>query len=224
MEKFRLKHAESLLMDAAKNKPNQENLKTPQEGFINVDVFERILNNLIEAEEFLYSSRPLHKLDQKEAETFTGKIIQARNEIDIILSDFDVIEKRSLDEDVEEYSKDILILTSKNNFKKAIVKLGVDPQKVVVAGVPLNVEDMKILNPKIPKNALNPIEKKIEHVKNDIERKMEQFNLENIIVLVENDKPGEILGKRAEEIYNAKVIIKDNIKDVTVGEFIEMVS
>lgn len=224
MEKFRLKQAESLLSDAAKNKSCQENFKTPEEGFINVDVFERILNNLIEAEEFLYSSRPLHKLEKKDAEIFIGKMIKARGEIDSILSDFDVIEKRSLDEDLQEYSKDILILTSKNNFKKAIVKLGVDPQRVVVAGVPLNVEDMKILNPKIPENALKPIEKKIEHVKNDIERKMEQFNLESIIVLVENDKPGEILGKRAEEIYNAKVIIKDSIKDVTVGEFIEMVS
>lgn len=224
MEKFRLKHAESLLRDAAKNKPDQDNLKSPKEGFINVDLFERILNNLIEAEEFLYSSRPFHKLDLSEAEIFIGKIVAARNEIDAILSDFDVIEKRNLDEDVKVYSKDILILTTKNNYKKAIVKLGVDPQRIVVAGVPLNVEDMKILNPKIPEAALKPIEKKIEHVKNDIERKMEQFKLESIVVLVENDKPGEILGKRAEEIYNAKVVIKDNIKDIGVDEFIAMVS
>ena len=61
--------------------------------------------------------------------------------------------------------------------------------------MPLDSEDMKLLNPKIPEAALIPIEKKISHVKNDIERKMEQFKLKNIIVLVENDKPGEILGK-----------------------------
>ena len=117
-----------------------------------------------------------------------------------------------------------MILTTKNNFKKTLTKIGVDPQRIVVAGVPLDLEDMKILNPEIPDVALLSIKKKIEHVKNDIERKMEQFNLKNIIALVENDKPGEVLGKRAEELYNAQIIIKDNLKDITVGEFIRMVS
>lgn len=224
MEKFRLKQAETLLRDAGKSKSSKEILKTPNEGFINIDVFERILNNLIEAEEFIYSSKPFNKLDQAEAQLFIGKMLVVRDDLDSILSDFDVIEKKNLEEDVKEYSKNVLILTTKSNFKKAIVKLGVDPQMVVVAGVPLNIEDMKILNPKIPDTALKPIETKIEHVKNDIKRKMEQFNLDNIIVLVEKDKPGEILGKRAEEIYNAKVIRRDDIKDISVGEFISILS
>lgn len=224
MEKFRLKQAETLLRDAGKSKSTKEILKTPNEGFINIDVFERILNNLIEAEEFIYSSKPFNKLDKAEAELFTGKMIDVRNDIDSILSDFDVIEKKNLEEDVKEYSKNVLILTTKSNFKKAIVKLGVDPQMVVVAGVPLNIEDMKILNPKIPEAALKPIETKIEHVKNDIERKMQQFDLDNIIVLVEKDKPGDILGKRAEELYNAKVVRKDDIKDIGAGEFISILS
>ncbi len=68
-----------------------------------------------------------------------------------------------------EYSKDLLILTTKNSFKKSITKLGVDPQRIVVAGVPLDIEDMKLLNPKIPETALLSIKKKIKHVKNDIE-------------------------------------------------------
>ncbi len=53
---------------------------------------------------------------------------------------------------------------------------------------------------------------------------MEQFKLKNIIVLVENDKPGEILGNRAETLYNAQTITKENLKDITVAEFIEIVS
>jgi hypothetical protein len=224
MEKFRLKQAQSLLRDAAKLKKSEERLKTPKEGFINVDIFEKIFNQLIEAEEFIYSSRPTHKLDLESAEVFTGKIIAARNEIDEILSDFGVIEKNNSEEDINEYSKDLLILTTKNSFKKTITKFGVDPQRIVVAGVPLDPEDMKILNPKIPEAALESIEKKIKHVKNDIERKMEQFNLKNIIVLVENDKPGEVLGKRAKDLYNARLISKDNLKDITVGEFIAIVS
>ncbi len=224
MEKFRLKQAQSLLIDAAKSRTNEEKLKTPKEGFINVDLFEKILNELFEAEEFIYSSRPSHKLDPTSAEIFAGKIIAARNGMDEILSDFGVIDKNNFEEDINEYSKDLLILTTKNSFKKTITKFGVDPQRIVVAGVPLDPEDMKILNPKIPETALEPIKKKIKHVKNDIERKIKQFNLKSIIVLVEKDKPGEVLGKRAEELYNARLISKDNLKDITMGEFIAIVS
>ena len=224
MEKFRIKQAQSLLKDAATSKTNEEKLKPPKEGYINVLVFENVMNLVFEAEEFIYTSRPTHKLDQANADLFVDKILAARNEIDEILSDFGVITKYDSEENINEYSKELLILTTKNSFKKTITKLGVDPQRIVVAGVPLDHEDMKILNPEIPDAALLSIKKKIKHVKNDIERKMEQFNLKNIIVLVENDKPGEVLGKRAEKLYNAQIITKDNLKDITVGEFIAIIS
>jgi hypothetical protein len=224
MDEFRIKQAQSLLRDAAKSKTGEEKLKSPREGTINVKVFEKVLKHLFEAEEFIYTSRPTHELDIETARLFTGKIIEVRTEIDEILSDFGVITKKDTEEDIKEYSKDLLILTTKNSFKKAITKFGVDPQRIVVAGVPLDSEDMKLLNPKIPEAALVPIEKKIAPVKNDIERKMEQFKLKNIIVLVENDKPGEILGNRAETLYNAQTVTKENLKDITVDEFIKIVS
>jgi hypothetical protein len=224
MEEFRIKQAQSLLRDAVTSKTGKEMLKSPKEGIINVQVFEKILNHLFEAEEFIYTSRPTHALDIETATLFIGKIIEVRTEIDEILSDFGVIVKADSEEDIKEYSKDLLILTTKNSFKKAITKFGVDPQRIVVAGVPLDIEDMKLLNPKIPEAALVPIKKKIIHVKNDIERKMEQFQLKNIIVLVENDKPGEILGKRAEILYNAQTVTKENLKDITVDEFIAIMS
>ena len=100
-----------------------------------------------------------------------SKILSVRTKLDEILADFGVIEKESVEEEIKKLSEDILILTSKNNFKKVFAKFGVDPQKIVVAGVPLEVEDMKILNPKIPEAALTGISKKIEHVKNDIRTK-----------------------------------------------------
>jgi len=224
MEEFRIKQAQSLLKDAAKFRTCNEKLKSPIEGIINVKVFEKVLNHLFEAEEFIYPSRPTHELNIETATLFIGKIIDARTEIDEILSDFGVIDKTDLEEDIKEYSKDLLILTTKKSFKKAIIKFGVDPQRIVVAGVPLDPEDMKLLNPKIPDSALVPVKKKIAHVKNDIERKMKQFKLKNIIVLVENDKAGEIVGNRAEMLYNAQTIIKENLKDITVAEFIEIVS
>jgi hypothetical protein len=224
MEEFRIKQAQSLIKDAVASKTCKEKLKSPKEGNINVQVFEKILNHLFEAEEFIYTSRPTHNLDHETATLFTDKIIEVRTEIDEILSDFGVIVKPDSEEDIKDYSKELLILTTKNSFKKAITKFGVDPQRIVVAGVPLDPEDMKLLNPKIPEAALVPIKKKIAHVKSDIERKMEQFKLKDIIVLVENDKPGEILGKRAEILYNAQTITKENLKDITVGEFIAIVS
>jgi hypothetical protein len=223
MEKLRLQQAQQLIEEAGKREITAEKLKTPREGTINADIFGESLNEIIEAEEFIYSSRPSHKLNDDEAKQFCDKIIDVRNKLDEILADFGVIEKESVEEEIKKLSEEILILTSKNNFKKVFAKFGVDPQKIVVAGVPLEVEDMKILNPKIPEAALKGISKKIEHVKNDIERKIDSLNLEKILVIVEADKAGEVLGKRSKEIYNAKVIFIDNLKDITPENFKEII-
>jgi hypothetical protein len=224
MENFRIKQAENLLRAAANNMSKDEELKNPKEGSIDVDVFENIIKNVLEAEEFIYTSRPHHTLNQEEAIKFINNIISARNEIDKILGDFGVLDEKNPEENVKEHFKDYLILTTKNNFKKTISKFGVDPQKIVVAGVPLIAEDMKILNPKLPDTALESIKIKIQHVRNDIERKMEQFKLNNIVVLVEKDKSGELLGIRANELYNAKVVAIDNLKDISIDEFVSMMS
>lgn len=224
MEKLRLQQAQQLIKEAGKRESEIQKLKTPQKGIINADTFTKSLNELIEAEEFIYSSRPSHELDEEEAKQFCNKILSVRSKLDEILADFGVIEKESVEEEIKKLSEDILILTSKNNFKKVFTKFGVDSQKIVVAGVPLEASDMKILNPKIPDAALAGISKKIEHVKNDIERKIESLNLKNILVIVEQDTAGEILGKRSEEIYNAKVVFLDNLKDITPEEFKEIIS
>lgn len=224
MEKFRLHQAQLLIKEAGKSKTAGEKFKTPGEGEINVKLFGEMLNELIEAEEFIYSSRPSHKLDDQNAKLFCDKILSVRYKIDNILADFGVIEKESIEEEIKTLSEGFLIITSKGNFRKMISKFGVDPQRILVAGVPLEVEDMKIINPKIPEAALGAISKKIEHVKNDISRKMSHLNLEKILVIVEPDKASELLGKRAKEIYNAHVMISDNLKDLTPHEFKDMLS
>ena len=224
MEKLRLQQAQQLIEEAGKRETAPEKLKSPREGTINADVFGETLNELIEAEEFIYSSRPSHKLNEEDAKQFCSKILSVRTKIDEILADFGVIEKESVEEEIKKLSEDILILTSKNNFKKVFAKFGVDPQKIVVAGVPLEVEDMKILNPKIPEAALAGISKKIEHVKNDIQRKTDSLNLEKILVIVEADNAGEVLGKRSKEIYDAEVVFLDNLKDITPEDFKEIIS
>lgn len=219
MEKLRLHQAQKLIEKAGKSKIAAEKFKTPKKGKINAEIFGNIINELIEAEEFIYSSRPSHNLNDTDAKLFCDKILDVRTKIDLILADFGVIEKESVEEEIKKLSEGILILTSKNSFKKVFSKFGVDTQKILVAGVPLEIEDMKILNPKIPETALGGISKKIEHVKNDINRKIDGFNLNKILVIVEEDKAGEILGNRAEELYNAEIIFLDNLKDLTAEEF-----
>lgn len=219
MEKFRLKQTQSLLKEAGKSKNTAEKLKTPREGKIDVDLFVEILNDMIEAEEYIYSSRPSQKLDDNNAKLFCDKIITMRSNLDDILADFGVIEKESVEEEIKKLSENFLILTTKSSFKKALNKLGVEPQRIIVAGVPLEVEDMKLINPKIPESAFGAIKKKIDHVKQDIARKNDQFNPTDILVVVEHDKTGKILGSRAHELYNAHIIVTDDLKDITAEEF-----
>ena len=224
MDKIRFKQAQKLISEAGKSKKPQEVLKKPKEGIIDSKIFGDILNEMIDLEEFLYTSRPTHYLKLKDAQDFCQQLIHIRNQLDDLLSDFGVIEKLNVEEEIKALSDNYLILTTKSNFKKVLTKLAVDPQKIIVAGVPLQIEDMKKLNPHLPDNALKSIEKKISHVKNDINRKKEQFNIENILVVVEKDKTGEILANRATELYSAKVICVEGLKDINASEFLKLLS
>ena len=129
------------------------------------------------------------------------------------------MEVENLEDEVSKLSSQFIFLTPKANFKKSLVHLGVDPQRIVVAGVPLQIEDMQILNPKIPEKALKSINIKIEHVKNDLERKIQLFNPKNVLVVIEKDKAGEILAKRAEKLFNASKIEKESIKNMEIHDF-----
>jgi hypothetical protein len=224
MDKLRYKQAQILLEKAIESKKSQEKLKKPHAGNINSQTIGEILNDMIDLEEFLYTSRPTHLLNQEEAQDFCDQIMVIRNKLDELLIDFGVIEQLNVEEEIKTLTGKYLILTTKSNFKKAMTKLAVDPQHILVAGVPLQVEDMKIINPKIPDNALKSIEKKISHVKNDIKRKKEQFQIEKVLVVVEKDKTGEMLAKRAQELYGAHIIRVESIKHISPGEFLKILS
>lgn len=224
MEKFRFKQAQMLLEKAAKSKKDKQILKTPDEGRIDSHIFGEILNQMMDLEEYLYTTRPTHFLNQEEAKKFCDQIIIIRNELDDILSDFGVVEKLDIEEEIKSLSGKYLVLTTKSNFKRLLTKLSVDPQLIVVAGVPLKLDDMKKINPHLPDSALDSIEKKISHVKNDIERKKAQFNIEQVLVVVEKDNTGEMLAKRAEELYNASIISVEGLKDISADEFLKLLS
>lgn len=222
MDKNRLNQAENLIKKAGSENNSSEIIKEAREGIINVQIFEKTLKDLIAAEDFIYSSLPSHKLDLEDSKLFTNKLIDARGKINEMLADFGVLEKEKSENKISDLSQGFLIITTKNNFKKALVKLGIDVQQIVVAGVPLEVDDMKEINPKIPEAALKGISKKIEHTKNDINRKIENMGLKQVLVMAEPDINGEILGKRSKELYDAHVNLESDLKDISVDKLIEL--
>ncbi len=224
MDKIRYKQAQKLINEAGKFTGNREVLKNPQEGIIDSKLFGEILNDMMDLEDYILESRPTHYLKKEKAQEFCQQIITIRGQLDVLLGDFGVLEKPDVEGEIKTLSDKYLILIPKSNFKKVLTKFTVDPQKIVVTGVPLEIEDMKKLNPHLPDAALKSIEKKISHVKNDINRKMGQFNLENVLVMVEEDDSGEILAERARELYNAKTVSLGSLKDLTSDEFLKILS
>lgn len=223
MENIRLKQAQNLIIKSTKRKNTQTILKEAKTGNINVENFENIYKNIIKAEDFIYSSLPNHNLDEKTAKEFTKYLLEARDNIDLLLSDFGVLEEKEDDVDLANLSASILFITPKNNYKKILKKLGISSANIIIAEVPLKIEDMKKINPKIPDGALKGISKKIEHIHNDIKRKISSINPEKIIVIGEKDINGQILAKRAEEEYNALPLLKDGLKDLTEEELLKLI-
>jgi len=56
------------------------------------------------------------------------------------------------------------VFIASNSVKKKLKNLGLDAQRIIVAGGPLTVEDMKELNPKIPDAALENYRKKLDNL------------------------------------------------------------
>ena len=224
MENIRIKQAQNLINKASERNNQSIQFKEPKNGTINVENFESLFKDIIHAEEFIYSSLPSHNLSQKEAKFFTNYLLSARENIDSILSDFKVIEKEKDKFDICLLSSKTLFITTKNNFKKSLKKLGVDTQRIIVASVPLKIEDIKEINPKIPEPALKGIEKKIEHIHNDIKRKIASLTPEKIIILAEDDLNGQLLGQRAEEEYNAFTCLNNNLKELSETELINILT
>jgi precorrin-4 methylase len=88
-----------------------------------------------------------HKLDSKDASSVNTK-------------------KESIETGVEllqTIGENYLFIGS-NSIKKQLKGLGVEPNKIIVAGGPVHVDDLKKLNPNIPDAALQGYQKKIDVV------------------------------------------------------------
>lgn len=218
MNSSRMNQAKDLIQKSTKKSNKSIIFHEAESGFINPNLSESALKNIMKSENFIYSSLPNHNLSKEEAIQYTNFLLAVRESIDEQLSNFKVIEKEVDEIDMDTITTDILFITSKNSFKKTLKKLGIDVKRIIVADMPLLIEDMKEINPKIPDAALKGIEKKIEHVHNDINRKIASLKPSKIIVLAENDINGKLLGKRSKDIYNAEIYLKDNLKDINESD------
>lgn len=223
MERIRIKQAEELIKKAS-TRQEKTTIKEPESGVISVQNFEDAIKELIRAEDYIYESLPTHKLSKEKASRFCQHLLKARAKIDKILSDFKVLEMEDLKDKIKKLSQDTLIITTKTDIKKSLAKKGIEAPHIIVTGAPLSVEDMKKINPKIPEKTLESIKKKIEHTKDDIERKIKNMGIKKIIVLAEPNPTSKIIGKKAEELYNAKVILYKDPKDIPDDELIKILT
>ena len=104
MEQLRLKQAQTLLKEVGKSIKTSEGFKDPVEGKIDSKIFGKILNLLLESEQFIYSSRPDHHLSQEEAQIFCTNLLEIRDNIDTILVDFGVLETENLEDEIRKLS------------------------------------------------------------------------------------------------------------------------
>ncbi|HIH61333.1 MAG TPA: DUF2100 domain-containing protein [Methanobacteriales archaeon] len=223
MEKMRIKQAEELIKKACTKQKNTM-IREPEEGIINVKHFENAMKELIRGEDYIYKSLPYHKLSKEEALGFCQHLLKAREKIDRILSDFKVLEMEDLKDKIRKLSVDTLIITTKSDTKKSLIKRGIKAPHIIVTGAPLSIEDMKKINPKIPEKTLKNIKKRIEHTKDDIERKIKKMSIKKVIVLAETNPTSKLIAERAKELYNAKIILDENPKDITDDKLIKILS
>jgi hypothetical protein len=118
----------------------------------------------------------------------------------------------------------ILFITVSSSTRRKLLDLGVDPRFVVVTGGPLNMMDVKSLNPSISDEALETVGRKVEGVWRDIEKKAPEAK--KILVLAEKDNKGDLMvSERANEIQKRtglKTFVKtfSSLQDLS-GEFFE---
>ncbi len=85
----------------------------------------------------------------------------------------------------------VLFITVSSSARKRLLDLGVDARFVVVTGGPLDVGDVKILNPGISEGALETVRRKVEGVWREIERKA--LGARRILILAEAGNRGDLM-------------------------------
>jgi len=169
---------------------------------------------------------PNYNFDSAAEENIRGLLKNVRDILDLTMDKFGLGklgEAKETEVKAIDFSG-VLFITVSSSTKRRLLDLGVDPRFVVVTGGPLDVGDVKILNPSISDEALETVRRKVEGVWRDIERKASEAK--KILILAEAGNRGDLMvSERAGEIERRtglKTLVKtfSSLKDLS-GEFFE---
>ncbi|MBS7250484.1 MAG: DUF2100 domain-containing protein [Candidatus Freyarchaeota archaeon] len=169
---------------------------------------------------------PEYNFDSAAEENIRRLLETVRDTLDLTMDKFGLRNRawvKGTDVRAVDFSGVLFIVVS-SSARKRLLDLGVDPRFVVVTGGPLDVSDVKILNPNISDGALENVRRKVESVWRDIERKAPEAR--RVLILAEAGNRGDLMvSERAGEIERrtgVKTFVKifSSLKDLS-PEFFE---
>jgi len=94
---------------------------------------------------------------------------------------------------------DNYLFVGSNSAKKKLKGVGIDAIKIIVAGGPITLDEMKELNPSMPEPGLKSYEKKLENMREDLKRAF-QSGKKVYFVFSAQDNTDKMILKRLSEL------------------------
>ncbi len=217
---YRINQARKLLESCRLN----ASIKVPgkPKGNVEIRVIRDLIQDLIEIEELLRIKIPLEEIEGEYAEFTISTLLDMRGKLDNMLAGFGVegVKAPEKEIDLNEKMADKIIILMRSSDRKKLSD-HIDARRIIATGTPLFIEDMRALKPDLPDSAIKGIEKKIEGVKREIENKINEFSIEEIIVLMED---GDKYLEKAKDLYeNVRVVTCEKISDLSRSELSEII-
>jgi hypothetical protein len=177
------------------------------------------INLLIDVKNIFRQSTPNFALDEINFQKIKSSLIKLNGIITILNENFGIgsqSEKNysmDLKKDVGNY---FFIVNSQKNRKK-LIDIGLDLEQILVTGGPIFENDIKILNPNIPDNALQNIQNKIQKFWKILQNKIQKGKFNKLILLLEENNVADkiLLNKKNE--FESRLSI--SVQYITVPSF-----
>ncbi|MFQ6051645.1 MAG: DUF2100 domain-containing protein [Candidatus Hydrothermarchaeota archaeon] len=217
---YRLSQARKLLESCRLN----ASIEVPEnpKGNVETRAIRDLIQDLIEIEDLLRNRVPAEEIEGEDAKFIVNTLLEMREKINNILPDFGVKGVKAPEKEIDlnkKMANKLIILMRSSDRKK--LSEHIDARRIIATGTPLFIEDMRDLKPDLPETAIKSIEKKIQGVKREIESKIKELNIKEIIVLMEDE---DKYLERAKELYeNVRVVRCFKISDLSIKELSEII-
>ncbi|MHA1321897.1 MAG: DUF2100 domain-containing protein [Candidatus Helarchaeota archaeon] len=168
-----------------------------------------LINLLIELKNLYKQFTPTFKIDEKAKRLIRDHLLEITKRIMTLNELFGVKLDSNLDKLIQSFknAEKILFIINSPKNKKRLIDLGLKPSQILSIGGPINIEDLKELNPNLSIQAIDKIKKKIKKFWEKFESKLQKEKFEKIIILIEENNPtDQILARRLGD-FQSKVII-----------------